>query len=135
MRSTVLSLALAILPIMANNISVEVKNLRGDGKLYIGLFNRAKSFKNISETYRNMVLDINSSSLKVIFRNIPNGVYAISLFHDKNGNGILDRNLFGIPIEGYGFSNNIHPIFRGANFEESKFELGGDKDMVIEMEY
>jgi uncharacterized protein (DUF2141 family) len=135
MRGTVLSLALAILPVIANNISVEVKNLRGDGKLYIGLFNRAKSFKNISETYRNMVLDINSSSLKVIFRNIPNGVYAISLFHDKNGNGVLDRNLFGIPIEGYGFSNNIHPLFRGANFEESKFELDGDSNIVIKVEY
>jgi hypothetical protein len=26
-----------------------------------------------------MVLDINSSSLKIIFRNIPNGVYAMGL--------------------------------------------------------
>jgi uncharacterized protein (DUF2141 family) len=91
--------------------------------------------KNILKTYKNRIVDINSSTLKVIFKNIPKGVYAISLFHDKNGNGELDRNLFGVPTEGYGFSNNIRHMFRGANFEESKFELNEDREIVINIGY
>ena len=33
------------------------------------------------------------------------GRYALFAMHDENRNGDLDRNLFGIPTEGYGFSN------------------------------
>lgn len=34
------------------------------------------------------------------------GTYAVALFHDKNGNHHFDTNFLGIPVEGYGFSNN-----------------------------
>jgi uncharacterized protein (DUF2141 family) len=120
---------------VAYDISIKVKNIDSDGKLYIGLYNEKRDFKNILKTYKNRIVDINSSTLKVIFKNIPKGVYAISLFHDKNSNGELDRNLFGVPTEGYGFSNNIRHMLRGANFEESKFELNEDREIVISIGY
>ena len=34
------------------------------------------------------------------------GSYAVALFHDENGNDHFDLNALGIPVEGYGFSNN-----------------------------
>lgn len=34
------------------------------------------------------------------------GTYAVALFHDKNSNHHFDTNFLGIPVEGYGFSNN-----------------------------
>jgi len=135
MQKIVLGLILLVSSIVAYDISIKVKNIDSDGKLYIGLYNEKRDFKNILKTYKNRIVDINSSTLKVIFKNIPKGVYAISLFHDKNGNGELDRNLFGVPTEGYGFSNNIRHMFRGANFEESKFELNEDREIVINIGY
>ncbi len=57
-------------------------------------------------------------------------------FHDENSNSLLDKkNLFGIPKEGYGFSNNIRPKFRGANFEESQFIVETDTDLTINLGY
>jgi len=135
MQKIVLGLILLVSSIVAYDISIKVKNIDSDGKLYIGLYNEKRDFKDILKTYKNRIVDINSSTLKVIFKNIPKGVYAISLFHDKNGNGELDRNLFGVPTEGYGFSNNIRHMFRGANFEESKFELNEDREIVINIGY
>jgi len=135
MQKIVLGLILLVSSIVAYDISIKVKNIDSDGKLYIGLYNEKRDFKNILKTYKNRIVDINSSTLKVIFKNIPKGVYAISLFHDKNGNGELDKNLFGVPTEGYGFSNNIRHMFRGANFEESKFELNEDREIVINIGY
>ena len=32
-----------------------------------------------------------------VFRSLPYGEYAIKLFHDRNGNGRLDKNFLGIP--------------------------------------
>ena len=135
MQKIVLGLILLVSSIVAYDISIKVKNIDSDGKLYIGLYNEKRDFKNILKTYKNRIVDINSSTLKVIFKNIPKGVYAISLFLDKNGNGELDKNLFGVPTEGYGFSNNIRHMFRGANFEESKFELNEDREIVINIGY
>ncbi len=69
----------------------------------------------------------------MIFKDIPNGIYAVSIFQDTNNNGRLDKNFLGIPTEKYGFSNNIKPLFRGANFEESKFILNSDKNLTIDI--
>ncbi|MFT5999466.1 MAG: hypothetical protein ACI81P_001924 [Neolewinella sp.] len=44
------------------------------------------------------------------------GTYVLAAFHDVNGNGKLDRNLFGIPTEPYGFSRPP-----ASKWEEPKF--------------
>jgi uncharacterized protein (DUF2141 family) len=50
---------------------------------------------------------------------VPAGRYAAVVIHDENSNMKLDRNFFGIPKEGFGFSNNPRvataaPSFRAA---------------------
>lgn len=40
---------------------------------------------------------------------LPEGMYALSVFHDRNGNGKLDTGLFGAPSEPIGFSNGYKP--------------------------
>jgi uncharacterized protein (DUF2141 family)/Arc/MetJ-type ribon-helix-helix transcriptional regulator len=52
------------------------------------------------------------------------GRYAIAAIHDENGNHKLDRNLLGVPKEGFGFSNNppvgiSAPSFSAASFAVS----------------
>jgi len=42
----------------------------------------------------------------VTVANVPPGLYAAQAFHDRNGNGKVDRALFGIPTEPLGFSND-----------------------------
>jgi uncharacterized protein (DUF2141 family) len=42
----------------------------------------------------------------VVWNHIPSGDYGVAAIHDENSNARLDRNLFGIPKEGFGFANN-----------------------------
>lgn len=54
-----------------------------------------------------------------VWENLPQGVYGVAAIHDENSNAKLDRNLFGIPKEGFGFANNPHvgwgpPPFKAA---------------------
>ncbi|WP_430815271.1 DUF2141 domain-containing protein [Carboxylicivirga sp. RSCT41] len=54
------------------------------------------------------------------------GNYAFKYFHDANENQELDTNLFGIPKEGYGFSNNAKSTFGPPAFEKTVFSLQND---------
>jgi len=49
--------------------------------------------------------------------------YAVAIGHDENGNGRVDANLFGIPREGWGTSQNVKPALRAPRFEESAFRV------------
>jgi uncharacterized protein (DUF2141 family) len=137
MKKLILTTVLYSSSIIASDITVEITNLLNkNGNLSIGLYNKNDdTFSKISQYYKGINLKIHSDKEIYTFKNIPNGVYAISTIHDENENKKLDKNFLGIPTEGYGFSNNIRPMFRGANFEESKFVLNSDKTITIKMGY
>jgi uncharacterized protein (DUF2141 family) len=64
-----------------------------------------------------------------IINNLPRGEYALAIFHDENADGICNLKLFGIPKEGFGFSNNFRPKLRAPTFKDCKVEIL--KDMAI----
>lgn len=57
------------------------------------------------------------------FENVPSGTYAISAFHDSNGNQRLDFNSRGIPDEPTGNSGNARGFFGPPKFGQMKFTL------------
>jgi uncharacterized protein (DUF2141 family) len=48
---------------------------------------------------------------------VPAGRYSIVVIHDENSNMRLDRNFFGIPKEGFGFSNNPRVTLSAPSFQ------------------
>ena len=115
------------------NQVVIVTNLNSvKGTLYIGWYNKSTDFPvNDRAIFREEIEVSDLSEVTVQFDNIPAGNYAIAIFLDENDNYILDRNLFGIPKEKYGFSNNVLPALRAATFEESVFSLTDFKRTTI----
>lgn len=49
--------------------------------------------------------------------------FAISAYHDQNGNQKLDKNSFGIPTERYGFSKNPKRGFGPPRYRETKMDV------------
>ena len=111
---------------------VKISNIgKRKGDLYIGWYNDPTSFRiNEKAIYREKIVVNNQTELTIVFKNIPKGKYAIAVFLDENGNYELDRNIFGIPQEKYGFSNNILPALRPATFEESIFEINKPESLI-----
>lgn len=64
------------------------------------------------------------------------GTYAVAVYHDQNNNHHFDRSLIGLPVEGYGFSNNA-PIFMAPpSFNRVRFTAGpGDTRLTIALRY
>lgn len=50
---------------------------------------------------------------------LPPGDYGVAAIHDENSNHKLDRNLIGIPKEGFGFANNPHVALSAPGFREA----------------
>ena len=65
------------------------------------------------------------------FKDVKPGTYAIRYFHDENNNGKMDTGTFGIPKEGYGFSNNARGFMGPPDFEDMLFEVDKDLRMTL----
>jgi uncharacterized protein (DUF2141 family) len=140
---TLLALMLApLLSAQSSNAStitvriVKARNARGE--IRVALFQSGKGFPGDASTAlrtQEAQIDPQTLSAQVIFVGIPPGAYAVSVFHDENMNGKLDKNLVGMPKEGYGASNNPGKKMRPPNFDEAKFSLNSKQLVEISLIY
>jgi uncharacterized protein (DUF2141 family) len=101
-------------------ITVNITGIRNaDGNLRVAL----RRDENTMVEGRTVDIDPKTLTAKVVFENVPEGAYGVSVIHDENKNGKLDMNEVGMPIEGYGYSNNPAKRPGPAPFEETKFAL------------
>jgi uncharacterized protein (DUF2141 family) len=64
------------------------------------------------------------------------GTYAAAVYHDENDNHRFDRSWTGLPLEGFGVSNNPRPFLRAPTHSESAFEVGpGHRLVKIDLRY
>jgi len=64
------------------------------------------------------------------------GQYAVVVYHDENDNHKFDRNWIGLPIEGFGVSNDPTLFLAPPSFEEAAFEVNGELTNVeVEIKY
>lgn len=106
-----------------NRLTVIVKNFsKAEGTVLVGLYNSEDNY--MKKNYLSLASKVdNTSEISLVFENIPNGDYTISLYHDENDNGKLDRNFMGIPSEDYAFSNNADGRFGPPDYEKCVFEI------------
>jgi len=79
---------------------------------------------------------IKNAYAEIDFTGVPPGKYALVCYHDENSNGKFDESVFGMPEEGYCFSNNVKPTIMAPNFAECAFDYkGGDQPISITMIY
>jgi uncharacterized protein (DUF2141 family) len=117
-------------------LEVTVKNIKkAKGTIRVGLFTNEKDF--LKKAAEGKVVKANSAEeVTVVFENLKPGDYAISVIHDENENGELDKNIMGIPKEGFAFGNNAMGTFGPPSFEKAKITLGSTTDkQTISLKY
>jgi uncharacterized protein (DUF2141 family) len=106
-----------------NSIEVEISNFASDkGIAMVGLFNSEASF--MDDGYMGKEVEIKDNKAFARFKDIPDGTYAILIYHDENKNGELDKFL-GIPREDYGASNQAHSRLGPPRWQDARFEVKG----------
>ena len=116
----------------AATISVNVGNLRNmKGSLACRLHSSAEGFPRSTTGTVSLRVKVTAGSTRCVFENVTPGTYAILVHHDENDNRQCDKNVLGMPIEGYGASNNRTHALRPPNWQESKFDIQSGKDRAL----
>ena len=123
----------------AQILDVHIQNIRNTkGQLCIAVFSDEAGFKT-EKTYwetnypKSLVVNGNFE-LKI---SLKPGKYGVSVLDDKNCNGKMEYNLFGIPREGFGFSNYCQRGICRPTFEDFSFivDKNETKSINVIMKY
>lgn len=140
MKTIICTIALSISALFVNaqadtsqaedgtTITVTVPVKSNEGSIIFGLYNEATFMK--AAPIQGLEGEIVDGKVTVTFTKVPAGTYGITLFHDKNGNKIMDFEPNGMPKEMYGVSNNVMS-FGPPQWSDAKFEV---VDTPLELE-
>jgi uncharacterized protein (DUF2141 family) len=81
-------------------------------------------------------IDRAASTAVAVWSDLPAGDYGVAAIHDENSNAKLDRNLIGVPKEGFGFANNPHVGLVPPSFEKAKVHVSCPAtDITVHLQY
>lgn len=120
-----------------DTFTITVSGARNDtGIIGVALFNEdASSTFPEAEPFRSASGVANSSGLDITFEDLPAGRYAIAVIHDENENGVLDSNDYGMPVEGFGFSNNVMGEMGPPSFTQAAVTVDGETRTAVSLIY
>jgi len=111
--------------VQSGNIEIRITGLRNTiGKVSVNLFNGNDGFPDDPmKSFGWKTVKIVPDTVVIVFENLPFGNYAVSILHDENSNGKMDKNFLGIPKEGFAFSNNYAPKIKSPSFGDAMISL------------
>lgn len=112
------------------NLTIEVRGIeRPEGSLFVAVYASEETF--LKKPLTGFRVEAKDSTVRIPCQGLPAGSYAISVFHDANGNGRLDTGTYGIPLEKYGFSNDAEGVMGPPAYKDCRFELKADTTLVL----
>ncbi|HNW83703.1 MAG TPA: DUF2141 domain-containing protein, partial [bacterium] len=112
-------------------LTVELKNVKIEGTLYLTLYNKDDGYPTDStKAFAKNMKKVTAVTEKVVFKDIPFGTYAVSVWHDQNDNQKMEKSLIGIPKEGMGVSNDAKGKMGPPKFKDAKFVIDKEKTEI-----
>lgn len=127
------ALAVSFGTAQAAELELSVQNIAsGQGTVMVAVFNEAGQWlkKPVAVAQQAASSQVDGK-LTLTLKDLPEGELAISIFHDLDGNGRLNSNGMGIPMEPFAFSNEAKAMFSAPKFEAARFTVPGVARMTI----
>lgn len=120
-------------------IQITISNIRNNkGRVLCSLFKEGVGYPDQpANAYYKASLIIKEGRANLLIDSLPPGRYAMALLHDENGDNKMNTTMFGLPKEGYGFSNNVMGLMGPPAFSKASFSVvaGQLKGVAISMRY
>jgi uncharacterized protein (DUF2141 family) len=143
MRKLIIFTAALLIPLASHaeestsahgTLEIKITNIEnGNGTIYIAIQDSAEGWLESdpdTKTYRDVTQPVSSTEdLLVNVEGLPPGEYAVSLFHDLDGDEELATNFIGYPKEPFGFSAPMGK-FGPPKFSEAAVEFSGEDTSV-----
>lgn len=122
----------------AQDSSITISNIRSaKGQIILNVFKDSESYEK-EIVLKKFVFDKKAIANGKMTVNcvLEPGVYGITLIDDENKNNELNKNILGIPKEGFGFSNFFMEKMKKPDFNDFKVDLRNNKNKIsIKVKY
>ena len=131
MKSTILTIVFAIAAFLGtqaqtHSVTVTITGLENaNGNLMLEMVDAN------DEVVKQAIQPLTAKTCTIELKDVKPGTYGIRFFHDENSNNKMDTGAFGIPKEGYGFSNDARGFMGPPDLEDMLFEVKGDVKMTL----
>ncbi|MBB4286774.1 DUF2141 domain-containing protein [Roseospira goensis] len=76
------------------------------GTVYVAVYDDPAAFLDADAKRAGTKATVRGDRVTVRIPDLAPGRYAVAAYHDQNDNGRFDTGLFGIPLEGFGFTRD-----------------------------
>lgn len=115
-----------------SNLTIAISGLKNNAVLLTSeLYNTKEKF--LKTYYKTVSSTIKSNTPSVTFTRIPKAEYTVTVYHDENNIGKLDKNFIRIPKEAVTCSNNAKGFIGSPKYEDAKFIISADSKINITM--
>ena len=130
------------LPMLAANgpgplvLDVEIEGMRNHrGQIHACLTRNPSHFPDCRNDPEALRQSVAAASHHLRFSGFQAGTYALTILHDENSNGRMDK-IVGVPKEGFGFSQNPIVRFVAPSFDRVRIALlRGHADTKVRIQY
>ncbi|HWW49240.1 MAG TPA: DUF2141 domain-containing protein [Xanthobacteraceae bacterium] len=119
--------ALIAAPVVAEAgpLTLQISGARNaNGVVRCGLYASADGFREPGREMSEAAGKINGDRATCSFKSVPDGTYAVAVFHAEQNERKMDIGMFGKPKQGVGFSRNPSITFGPPKFEAAAFSVG-----------
>lgn len=115
-----------------SQLTIKIDGLKQQkGQTCFSLFNRDSGFPTRSDAaLRTECIAVRQVPQTIQLKDLQPGRYAIAVLHDLNGDREANRNVLGMPTEGFGFSRNPKIGFKAPRFEEAAIAVKGKQTQI-----
>ena len=122
----------------ASTLTAEISGLRNrNGQLCFSVFSNSQGFPTSGDNaVQNKCVKITNAPMRVTFKSLSPGNYAIAVLHDENNDRQANRNFLGLPTEGFGFSRNPAIGVSAPKFSDTAVSVAGENTTTqIQLRY
>lgn len=128
-------LMLCAAPALAADLVVNIGGVRkAQGNVVLCLWAAEGKFPDCEAGPVVARISVPAGTATATFKDVAPGTYAVSGFHDANGNARMDTNMVGLPLEAVGLSNNPKAGFGPPKFKTSQLRITGDTQITLKFQ-
>ncbi|WP_428229576.1 DUF2141 domain-containing protein [Flavobacterium sp.] len=120
------------------NTSIKISGIRSEkGQIIINVFRNSTDYEQ-GKVSKKLIFPKKSADNELMILNcdLEPRIYGITLIDDENKNGALNKNIIGIPKEGFGFSNFFMEKMKKPSFDDFKITVKKqDNKISIKVKY
>jgi len=115
--------------IFSQNIEVKITGLQNTkGEVQLGIFTSQSNYETENSLFRKVFSKSKVVNGEItVYIELKAGTYGIAVLDDIDCDGLMKYNFFGIPREGFGFSNYKSTGFKNPHFDCFKFTVRDSK--------